>query len=605
MKFNKILPLLLLTLSFCTQAQQVKKWEAGVFMGISGYLGDLNKSDFFSNEPRGGFGLLGRYHFSQSFAFRGSLNFGRLSGKDSYFEDRRVRNLTTTSPLSEIAGIIEWDPFGKKRYVYDSVNYQVKFTKRLSPYFFTGLGFAFTNPKPDFSNPLTTNPTILNGIAQDKVAVYSNLHATIPFGIGVKYDLNQKWVLGLEGSFRLAFSDYLDGISKAANPGRDDRYVFYGFTLTRRLGPKDTDNDGIADSKDGCPTTPGSKKLNGCPDFDRDGVIDIADDCPTIAGLSTLKGCPDADADGVADKDDTCPNEKGLAVFGGCPDTDNDGVPDKDDTCPTAAGVVALNGCPDGDGDGIADKDDACPTAAGKIDLNGCPDDDGDGIADKDDACPTAAGKKELSGCPDGDGDGTADKDDDCPTVAGVALYKGCPDTDGDGIIDSQDACPTEMGVAQYNGCPNAPVVAKADQPAGAKTQASAVARGNKPNLVDIRPEQRILNVTLRPVLFEVSRATIRAEYHAVLDEVAVFMSSNPDFKLRIIGHTDEIGDLKSNQRLSERRSEACFDYLLKKNIVANRMSFGGVGESQPANTSNTKESRQQNRRVDFEPYKN
>ena len=602
MKFNKILLLALLSLPFFGQAQQVKKWEAGVFVGISGYLGDLNKSDFFSREPRAGLGLLGRYHISPNFALRGSLNFGRLSGKDSYFDDRKVRNLTTTSPLSEIAGIIEWDPFGKKRFVYDSVNYQVKFSKRLSPYFFTGLGFAFTNPKPDFSNPLTTNPSILNGIAQDKVAVYSNLHATIPFGIGVKYDLDQKWVLGLEGSFRLAFSDYLDGISKAGNPGRDDRYVFYGFTLTRRLGPKDTDNDGIADSKDGCPTTPGSKKLNGCPDFDRDGVVDKDDDCPTIVGLSTLKGCPDMDADGVADKDDVCPNAKGLAIFGGCPDGDNDGVPDKDDACPTVAGVVALNGCPDGDGDGVADKDDACPTAAGKKELNGCPDSDGDGVADKDDDCPAAAGKKELKGCPDGDGDGIADKNDACPTLPGTAQYSGCPDSDGDGIVDPQDVCPQQAGVAQYNGCPDAP---KVDQPSSAKSQINAESGIRKPNLVDIQPEQKIVNVTLRPVLFEAGRSQIPTDYYAVLDEAAAFMNANPDFKLRIIGHTDEIGDQKQNQRLSERRSEVCFDYLLKKNVLANRMSFGGVGENQPTNGNRTKEARQQNRRVNFEPYKN
>ncbi len=165
-------------------------------------------------------------------------------------------------------------------------------------------------------------------------------------------------------------------------------------------------------------------------DSDEDGVADKEDKCPTVFGLEKLMGCPDKDGDGVADLDDACPEIKGLAALKGCPDSDGDGIADKDDGCPEAAGSKELNGCPDTDGDGVADKDDKCPDVTGLATLNGCPDKDGDGIADKDDQCPDAKGSTAMAGCPDRDGDGVADKDDKCPDVKGIKTNGGCPAVD-------------------------------------------------------------------------------------------------------------------------------------------------------------------------------
>jgi outer membrane protein OmpA-like peptidoglycan-associated protein len=178
-------------------------------------------------------------------------------------------------------------------------------------------------------------------------------------------------------------------------------YLHHSIGIKVRFGAKDSDGDGIVDSKDKCPDVKGTKALGGCPDSDGDGIIDKEDACPQVAGLQNLNGCPDSDGDGIADKDDECPKIAGVKDLKGCPDSDGDGIADKDDACPKVAGVKALNGCPDSDGDGIADKDDACPKVAGVKALNGCPDSDGDGIADKDDKCPKVAGVKRLNGCPE------------------------------------------------------------------------------------------------------------------------------------------------------------------------------------------------------------
>lgn len=127
-----------------------------------------------------------------------------------------------------------------------------------------------------------------------------------------------------------------------------DTEEFISFKVTRITDalPKDTDGDGIKDSKDACPTVPGLRKFKGCPDSDNDGIEDSKDYCPKIPGLEALKGCPDSDGDGFSDHEDLCPNLFGLEVYNGCPDTDSDGVMDSKDDCPTVAGPIEFKGCP-------------------------------------------------------------------------------------------------------------------------------------------------------------------------------------------------------------------------------------------------------------------
>ncbi len=87
---------------------------------------------------------------------------------------------------------------------------------------------------------------------------------------------------------------------------------------------KDSDNDGILDRNDQCPTVAGPTENNGCPykDSDNDKVLDKDDKCPTVPGPIENMGCPwpDSDSDGILDKDDKCPNKKGTARNNGCPE---------------------------------------------------------------------------------------------------------------------------------------------------------------------------------------------------------------------------------------------------------------------------------------------
>ena len=163
--------------------------------------------------------------------------------------------------------------------------------------------------------------------------------------------------------------------------------------------------------------------------FDQGKSLDIYAGLKVPVYHSKLR---DKDGDGLKNSIDNCPETPGPIENQGCPwlDTDQDGLLDKDDNCPNEAGPTENTGCPwpDTDGDGVLDKDDKCPKTAGNLEHDGCPDSDGDGIIDTEDRCPQNPGKKEHNGCPDIDGDTLVDIDDQCPELAGPVYNNGCPE---------------------------------------------------------------------------------------------------------------------------------------------------------------------------------
>ena len=96
-------------------------------------------------------------------------------------------------------------------------------------------------------------------------------------------------------------------------------------------------------------------------------------------------------------------------------------------------------------------------------------------------------------------------------------------------------------------------------------------------------------------------RATIQPESTPTLKEIARALQQNADLRLRIEGHTDNIGSTDVNQQLSERRAAAVRDYLVQReSIDASRLESAGMGPSVPAADNSTPEGRQTNRRVEL-----
>jgi Domain of unknown function (DUF6089) len=204
--------------------------EIGGLAGVCGYLGDLNKSDFFAKEPHLAFGALARYNISPRVAIRAAFLHGKGTGRDSYYADRAFRNFSTESPITEISAQIEYHFFK-----LETPKIERRFRPEFSPFVFAGLGVVRTDPTVDFDHMIIAKVEYLEGRELDMAAKYSHINPSVPFGVGLKYRANLNLTITVEAGFRLTFSDYLDGISWAGNPNKTDRYKFSGFTATYRF----------------------------------------------------------------------------------------------------------------------------------------------------------------------------------------------------------------------------------------------------------------------------------------------------------------------------------------------------------------------------------
>lgn len=117
--------------------------------------------------------------------------------------------------------------------------------------------------------------------------------------------------------------------------------------------------------------------------------------------------------------------------------------------------------------------------------------------------------------------------------------------------------------------------------------------------------EVRALDTIVFPsaVLFERRSSELSPDGKAALEKnraESADLLSRASF-IEIIGHTDNVGGVDYNQKLSEQRAESVRDYLVSKGLDRNKISTLGLGESQPIANNNTDEGRAENRRVELQ----
>lgn len=108
-------------------------------------------------------------------------------------------------------------------------------------------------------------------------------------------------------------------------------------------------------------------------------------------------------------------------------------------------------------------------------------------------------------------------------------------------------------------------------------------------------------SVALYGILFDFNSAVIKPESKATLDEIASLLRKTPDLKLVVVGHTDNVGGMDSNMKLSQARAEAVRRALVEQYaIAAARLQAWGAGFMAPVASNRTDEGRAKNRRVEL-----
>ena len=103
-----------------------------------------------------------------------------------------------------------------------------------------------------------------------------------------------------------------------------------------------------------------------------------------------------------------------------------------------------------------------------------------------------------------------------------------------------------------------------------------------------------------RVIYFDQSDCIIKPELTARLDAVVMWLKQNPTTKIRLVGHTDDVGDPKLNEALSELRAKAVYNYFFYRGIPENRLIYAGYGGKYPVKPNDVEANKSMNRRVEI-----
>jgi len=106
--------------------------------------------------------------------------------------------------------------------------------------------------------------------------------------------------------------------------------------------------------------------------------------------------------------------------------------------------------------------------------------------------------------------------------------------------------------------------------------------------------------VAVYGINFDTGKATLRPESDKVLSQVAALLTSNPSWRMRVEGHTDNVGAKAANVTLSEQRAAAVVEWLSRHGVDRTRLIALGMGDASPVADNGSEEGRSLNRRVEL-----
>lgn len=117
---------------------------------------------------------------------------------------------------------------------------------------------------------------------------------------------------------------------------------------------------------------------------------------------------------------------------------------------------------------------------------------------------------------------------------------------------------------------------------------------------IPLQPIEVNASVILKNVFFDTKKFDLKPESLVELDQVVQLLKDNPGVKIRINGHTDNVGKAKDNLLLSDTRAKVVMRYIWSKGIDPARLTFKGFGATLPIGDNKTEAGRAMNRRTEM-----
>jgi OmpA-OmpF porin, OOP family len=123
-----------------------------------------------------------------------------------------------------------------------------------------------------------------------------------------------------------------------------------------------------------------------------------------------------------------------------------------------------------------------------------------------------------------------------------------------------------------------------------------------EPIVIDIELERAAAGsmAILNNIFFDLDKYDLKSKSIPELQKIVRFMQENPQIKVEVSGHTDNLGQPAYNKQLSEKRAQSVYNYLIQQGIEKNRLVPIGYGQAKPLADNTSDEGRQQNRRIEF-----